>query len=112
GVLTAFTLPGIKTPAPLPGTVQYVSQGTITTTSTPSGLTQDVAQFSLSFSGAGTVSAVQAVPGQAVKAGQVLATITSPTFQASLTADQTALQTALVNLAKVEAPPLASSVAS
>jgi hypothetical protein len=40
-LVVAFS-PGISTPPAPPGTVTYVAQGTVTTTSTPSGVVQDM----------------------------------------------------------------------
>jgi multidrug efflux pump subunit AcrA (membrane-fusion protein) len=114
GALSAFTLPGIipgiKTPPALPGAVALVSQGAITSTTTPSGLTQDVAQFSLNFDGTGTVKSVKITQGQQVKANQVLAVITSPTYDNQLITDQNAVTNAGAALAKLIAPPTAASL--
>src|SRR5881227_2656725 len=79
-LVVAFS-PGINTPPVPPGTVTYVTRGTVTTTSTPSGVVQNMIQLALDFTGSGTVNHVNVTPSQHVTAGQLLATITDPSLQ-------------------------------
>jgi multidrug efflux pump subunit AcrA (membrane-fusion protein) len=110
GLLVAFTLPGISTPAPLNGTVALVSQGTITTTVTPSGQTQDITQYALNFQASGTVKSVMVNQGSQVKKNQILATLDDPTLQITLLNDQSSVRSAQASLAKELAPPNPNSI--
>lgn len=109
GFAVAFS-PGINTPPDLPGTVAYVSKGTITTTSTPSGAVQENTQLSLDFQASGVVNHLYVTPGQHVKSGQLLATISDPTLQNAVANDQMALRVAQANLAKTLAPPTQAAI--
>ncbi|HLG73621.1 MAG TPA: hypothetical protein VK009_24655 [Chloroflexota bacterium] len=96
----------------LPGTVAQVMRGDVTTASTASGTVQDMTQLPLNFSGSGTAKHVYASPGQHVRAGQLLATATDPSLEATVAKDQIALAVARVNLAKTLAPPTRDAIAA
>ena len=98
-LVVAFS-PGIKTPPQPPGTVTYVAKGTVTTTSTPSGVVQNMTQLALDFTGSGLVNHVYVTPGQHVKAGQLLATLTDSALQDTVANDQAALAVFLLFVSK------------
>ena len=104
GLAAAFTVPGINTPPAPNGRVEYVSTGTITTTSTPSGVVQPTTELSLDFPTSGVVDHVYVQAGQRVRAGQLLATVVDPSLQTTVEGDQSSLLIAEANLAKTTAP--------
>ncbi len=108
GLAVAFTVPGITTPPPLNGRVEYVATGSVTTTSTPSGVVQPTTELSLDFPTSGVVDHVYAHAGERVKAGQLLATVVDPSLQTTVENDQSALLLAEANLSKTTVPSPAS----
>lgn len=86
--------------------------GTVTQTVSLSGNLTPVGERDLNFGGAGQVTAVNAQAGQAVSAGQVLATLDATQLQNSLTIAQANLSAAEARLSLDAAGPTAQSMAA
>ena len=85
--------------------------GTVTQTVSLSGNLAPDGETDLDFAGAGKVTAVNVQSGQAVSAGEVLATQDPSTVDASLTQAEATLASAQANLTQAEAGTSASSLA-
>src|SRR5947209_12233325 len=82
-LVVAFS-PGINTPPAPPGTVTYVTKGTVTTTSTPSGVVPNMTQLALDFTGSGTVNHLNVTPSQHRTPGPPQPTSTEPALHTRL----------------------------
>src|ERR1700710_352377 len=77
-----------------------VTQGTISATVSASGNAESATNIGVSFSDcSGNLTSVAVKAGQAVTAGEVLATVDTTTAQAAVTTAQTALTSAQTSLA-------------
>jgi len=85
--------------------------GTVTQTISLSGNLAPVGETDLDFGSSGRVTAVDVHPGQAVTAGQPLATIDPAALQAALSQAQAALASAQARLSLDQAGPSAQSLA-
>ncbi|MDB5113481.1 MAG: hypothetical protein JWL78_551 [Chloroflexi bacterium] len=85
--------------------------GTVTQTISLSGNLVPVGETDLDFGSSGRVTAVDVHPGQAVTAGQPLATIDPAALQAALTQAQATLASAQARLSLDQAGPSAQSLA-
>jgi multidrug efflux pump subunit AcrA (membrane-fusion protein) len=85
--------------------------GTVTQTISLSGNLAPVGETDLDFGSSGRVTAVDVHPGQAVTAGQPLATIDPAALQAALTQAQATLASAQARLSLDQAGPSAQSLA-
>jgi multidrug efflux pump subunit AcrA (membrane-fusion protein) len=88
-----------------------VTLGTVTQTLALSGNLSPVGESDLDFGSAGRVTAVNVHPGQAVTAGQALASIDPASLQATLTQAQATLASAQARLSLDQAGPTAQSLA-
>ncbi|HEY2705879.1 MAG TPA: biotin/lipoyl-binding protein [Candidatus Dormibacteraeota bacterium] len=97
------------------GSTQYrtavATLGTVTQTISLSGSLAPVGETDLDFGSSGRVTAVDVHPGQAVTAGQALATIDPAALQAALTQAQATLSSAQARLSLDQAGPTAQSLA-
>ncbi|HEV7466950.1 MAG TPA: biotin/lipoyl-binding protein [Candidatus Dormibacteraeota bacterium] len=97
------------------GSTQYrtavATLGTVTQTISLSGNLAAVGETDLDFGSSGRVTAVDVHPGQAVTAGQALATIDPAALQAALTQAQATLASAQARLSLDQAGPSAQSLA-
>src|SRR5436305_4915816 len=75
-----------------------VKRATVSQTEQRSGIVEPVAQGTVAFPISGTVTGVSVQPGQAVTAGQALATLDTSALQAQLTAQQATLAAAQLTL--------------
>lgn len=80
-------------PTPITYTTQQVAQGDLTTTVSATGPIQS-ATYDVNFSGSGTISQIDVLVGQQVKAGQVLAKLNPQSLQDAVNSAQTALNNA------------------
>ncbi len=97
------------------GSTQYrtavATLGTVTQTIALSGNLAPVGETDLDFGSSGRVTAVDVHPGQAVTAGQALATIDPAALQAAVTQAQATLGSAQARLSLDQAGPTAQSLA-
>lgn len=84
--------------------------GTVTQSLSMTGNLSPLGESDLNFGSAGRVTAVNVQPGQAVKAGQVLATLDTTSLQASLTQAQATLASAEAKLSLDQAGPTAQTL--
>ncbi len=84
--------------------------GTVTQSLALTGNLAPLGETDLSFGSSGRVTAVNVQPGQAVRAGQVLATLDTSSLQASLTQAQATLSSAQARLSLDQAGPTAQSL--
>ncbi len=89
-----------------------VARGTVTVDVAAAGTVQASQTRGLSFSTAGTVTALTVKPGDAVTAGRVLATIDRSDAQSAVDDAQTALTSAQQNLADAQTAAAAAAVAA
>src|SRR5437764_6421979 len=75
-----------------------VKRATVSQTEQRSGIIEPVAQGTVAFPISGTITGVSVQPGQAVTAGQTLATLDTSALQAQLTAQQAQLAAAELTL--------------
>ena len=75
-----------------------VKRATVSQTEQRSGIIEPVAQGTVAFPISGTITGVTVQPGQAVTAGQTLATLDTSALQAQLTAQQAQLAAAELTL--------------
>ncbi len=104
--LVAWGLTGSAAPA---YRTAVVGTGTVESTLDSVGTVTPVNQASLNFNASGTVSTVDVSVGQAVTAGQTLASLDLATLQAAVTSAQAAVASAQADLASAEASETASS---
>ena len=78
-----------------------VKRATVSQTEQRSGIIEPVAQGTVAFPISGTITGVSVQPGQAVTAGQTLATLDTSALQAQLTAQQAQLAAAELTLDNV-----------
>src|SRR5437764_14826582 len=90
-----------------------VKRATVSQTEQRSGIIEPVAQGTVAFPISGTITSVVVQPGQAVTAGQTLATLGPSALQAALTAQQASLAAAQLTLSNalsgVSSTPSAST---
>jgi multidrug efflux pump subunit AcrA (membrane-fusion protein) len=84
--------------------------GTVTQSLSLTGNLASLGQTDLNFGSAGKVATVNVQPGQAVKAGQVLAALDTSSLQAALTQSQATLASAQAKLSLDQAGPTAQSL--
>src|SRR6266404_4356057 len=89
-----------------------VKRATVTQTEQRSGIIEPIAQGTVAFPVSGNVTSVAVQPGQAVTAGQTLATLDTSVLQAQLTAEQANLAAAQLTLANALNGQSSSSNAS
>jgi macrolide-specific efflux system membrane fusion protein len=84
--------------------------GTVTQSLSLTGNLAALGESDLNFGSAGRVAAVNAQPGQAVKAGQVLASLDTSSLQAAVTQAQASLASAQAKLSLDQAGPTAQNL--
>lgn len=92
--------------------IYTVGYGSVVQTISASGTVEPLQQVNLNFpAGGGILSTVNVKVGQAVKAGQVLATLSDPSAQAAIQSAEAAVASAEANLASLQAGPTPQAIA-
>jgi RND family efflux transporter MFP subunit len=109
---TGLSLPGSPAAAETPQPVATATRGNIQETVSATGNVTADLQTTLTFASSGTIAEVLVEKGQAVEAGDVLATLNTSSLEWQIARSQASLETAQARLEQAQQPASAEDLAS